>query len=1487
MKKRLFVYMAALGIACGFASAARGAAVDGTWIQPLNDNYNMSVGQYWLHAAVANGGGSVKFINQNGHAKKLNNDVGTLTWNNVDLGASVFTLAGRPVVITGDSILTATSTTGAKFTNDVSFASGATVTKRGAGTVTFCNKVSAPGATLTLAEGKLVSTAADAFLTDGALNLRTGLFEWQPVTEVDAELAVTAGVLAYGPDRAHVKVTKGNAASYAVTFASLARVDGGFLDLQLTGGIDALGETEKFLVSGRASDSGFIDASVISRGAGAVGDAINFLVYDAEKGFIPAVTNAFAEGQAAGGTVAVISEDTTVSQDTAVSALIVENGAELTIASGVTLTIGDGVHPAGVIWRATELASGVIKYWHGPGTLAFKAGSAGYFYYNGNSTQISPNWTVVGRLYIQNNLKLTGSAGVTLAGAANDQRDYGTISFQTDAVGWTGGTSVLGTRLQVAGGATFRNLPSPVRVLGDASQVFGGQIRQNNETALTQDFTISGPGVQLTPTSHSGFFNWGGSPSVTINGRITLANDAAMNNDNKPSTAADLGSLVAKGGITGPGGITLSGHGYLDLAGPCDYRGTTTLTDSRTGLYITGPDGTPGLGPVVSKTSRTPVVTFRSVDGLVASNGFTSIGGAVFTAVTNISFLGSVDFAKAEFCGGMTLGCGTNMVNFGVIEQSGINVTAAADGGALTVGREGTDFALAACLTDGTHGERLGLVKTTADTVTLYPGTEASTYTGPTSVHEGTLRLSEDLFESGSIVYWLDADDASTIVTDGDGRVTKWTSKAGVAGLAFVPPTAVANFPYSGPTVSEAAINGRNAVMFEPDADHYPRLVATNTVSGGGYATVDQKTVFILTRPRKTGVSINNTFIFFGWGGIIGQRCGAAGWDVRGPNDGTGETFDTTHGLRLDGVQRPGEGENWNMLYLYHDAIQQILTMRHEHDFVVVNQYGTYNGVSRFIPSFGGGAKYSESYSRSFHGDIAEVIAFNRVLSEAEMRRVENYLAEKWGIEEPHAEVGTLPAAISPATTLSVAQEATFDLNGIDTTVAGLEGYGFVTNSSETAATLTVTDRNAFAGTVAGNVTLVDKSASTAANCALRDGASLVVDGGRTAFGLHGDMPVTNGIAYWVDASHPETVQTNAEGRVTNWVCRAGTVASFRCQPNYYWTTGSATQYVFTEPERYDLTAFNGKPAVYFGGNATDGTNQMISSSTATTRTLFLVCKCDGKTGGQQGFFTGPGESGMIVNAAGETYFVLRPYTGTTYHKYGFLLHVLGEGDVYRDFTTTPNTTNYNVPHTFIMSAQCDESSGAFGNFKNQPVWIGRGYHRGVHAWFGEVIGYDRLLSEAEVADVEAYLKNKWFTVGPAEGGLPALAADTSVSLKNGGTLDLGGAAATMDSLYTDATGGSFVGDVTLTGTLTVDVRGAQTIASPLTVDGDLTLSDAEVNFLNYTNIEPERWQTFLTATGTATGDFARDNLTGPYLCRKSGSSYALVHSSGMMIIFR
>ena len=68
---------------------------------------------------------------------------------------------------------------------------------------------------------------------------------------------------------------------------------------------------------------------------------------------------------------------------------------------------------------------------------------------------------------------------------------------------------------------------------------------------------------------------------------------------------------------------------------------------------------------------------------------------------------------------------------------------------------------------------------------------------------------------------------------------------------------------------------------------------------------------------------------------------------------------------------------------------------------------------------------------------------------------------------------------------------------------------------------------------------------------------------------------------------------------------------------------------------------------------------------------------------------------------------------------------------------------------------------------------------------------------------------------------------------------------------------------------------------------GDVTVTGARVEFLNFTNIVTDTWQPFLTATGAATGDFASDNLFGAYRRKKDGSSYALAHLTGLMIIFR
>ena len=79
----------------------------------------------------------------------------------------------------------------------------------------------------------------------------------------------------------------------------------------------------------------------------------------------------------------------------------------------------------------------------------------------------------------------------------------------------------------------------------------------------------------------------------------------------------------------------------------------------------------------------------------------------------------------------------------------------------------------------------------------------------------------------------------------------------------------------------------------------------------------------------------------------------------------------------------------------------------------------------------------------------------------------------------------------------------------------------------------------------------------------------------------------------------------------------------------------------------------------------------------------------------------------------------------------------------------------------------------------------------------------------------------------------------------------------------------------------------ATSLAAPLAVDGDVTVTGARVEFLNFTNIVTDTWHDFLTATGTATGDFASDNLSGPYRRKKADSTFSLAHLTGMLIIFR
>ena len=1451
-------------VGLGLALAAVAEKVDSTYIMPVTATRPYSTAQYWLSTKPAKEGGVLTFANQTADCKSFFNlDTGSLTFGGIDFGNGGFMINGSAFTLAGDGCLRTSNETGCFIATPVTLPGGTTMTKRGKGKLTFTTGISGAGK-LVVAEGTVISQDGEHFMTEGDLDIRTGHISWyQPATSGD--VAVGCGNVTFGPDRAQIVVTKGEVTSYVATMKSLSRNPaGGFLELRTSGTIATLGEAEKFLVEGRASDDGtYVDASVVSRGEGNIGDELSFLRYDAEKGFVPAETAPFVEGQSADGMVAVITEDTVVRANTAVSALKIENGAQLTIASGVTLTVGDGVHPAGVIWSGTGLrvrSGDANAYcWKGSGKLQFAEGADGLIYYNGSMANGSSSWTGAPCVYLDG-LAIAGDRGVTFAGVGNNNRDYGTFSIRdSSVVAWTGGTHVLGIRLHVNDNGSMKKLPSPVYVLGDMAHSCGGEIRQNNAGPFAQDFYLGGQGVGWG-TSHCGVFDWGGSPSATFTGRVTLLNDALFTHDNKGGGADGNGNCVFKGGLSGPGALIShpDGHSRTDVAGPADFTGGYKMENMNHGFYVTGPNGNPGLGPIVSTAAAAPV-EFRRLDGMVASNDFALAGSMDFTSCTNVAFLGQVTAAGSRIFGDLTLGCGTAGVSLGLLDLQDCApvFTAAEPHGVIRLGAEGGDLdCRAVTFADGADGQPLDVEKVASDTVTV----SSLGGTGAVRVRAGTLSLSTNLLSLAGCAYHLDASDAPSFTFDDGGNVTKWTSSAGLA-MTFSAASETAT------ATRTDELNGRKVVTFTRDASNVKlssRLL--------GDKTALQRTVIFVVRPRDNAV---NAGLFGVKDGDRGLRTsGSTSWNVYPAQGGA---F-ASGALYVNGAFSSNgayANNTWMLVTAVHAATPTTCPVE-------------------FIPALGAYVTYDAN--RAFNGDLAEVVAFPGILSDDVRKAWENALAAKWGLATPHPDFTPSGTSGFSGASIDVSVGATFDLNGRSATVGSLSGAGTIANSSSNPVTLTVTDDNAFAGRVVGPVTIVVKEASTAV-CELKGGASLVADGAAVRLGTANGGIVTDGLVYWLDASKPETVQTNAAGLVTNWLCRAGTIASFS-NPGKVNSPKSEPLLPPTYVPSADV--FGGRPAVRFvdgPGSGGVGTNVLKSTSSGTVRTVIFVGRFDSlknPSSGNIGFWTTTkGEAGFFPLNRNDSNFTLRTFTGTTFHRYGYLQQAVGIDtvtgeEVFYDHTQALTESEFRVPNKFVLVSELDDSADNFGSYTDRSFYLGCGYHGAWLGWFGEVLAYDRCLTAEEVKTMQEYLMDKWLRAAPYVEERPVVSADGGIGLANGGSIDFGGAAATVKTLGGGGTVSNFA-SLEVTDGFVFNVANGE--VEKLTVDGDLMIgSSAVATFLNGDTLDRTRApQSALEVTGQVTGGSltTAEGLPRQWLWTRMGERLWCLCKRGLLLFFK
>mgnify|MGYP002520873106 CR=1 FL=1 len=1302
-------------------------------------------------------------------------------------------------------------------------------TKHGGATVQ-ANRPFSNFATVAVGGGELVTTGSSGTLfaegDNATLAVRGGTAKWAP----NATGAVEASLpkLAYGAQGGSLAWAAPSGGLATLTAPTLTREGAGAtLEIAPSGGTSALGEAEKLKVTTApdAATSGMLDAGLVVRDRTKASAPLSFLAYDETKGLVPRTTKAW---DAAGETdVAVLSETNTLTQSKKVHSLVLDNSATLKVESGATLTVGDGSHPAGVIFnRQVSLGQNKPLTVQGEGTIDFGA-SPGVLW---ASTPKQDGWG--SNRAIELKTKVTGMGGVTLASRSHEEKGRSGMFFLYPGFcQWKGPTTVSGALVWLQNGATF---PAGDLFVMGGSGGGGASVRLSTKYAFEQNVSLSGFGLQAPGASggdEGGALNFlDGSDGSEFAKAVTLVDNAGL-------TCASGVGIHFRNGVKGPGDLHVNGGAYHFYAAS-DYG--RLEADGTTKLALHGKTATLGTGRVHVQADAQ--VTLALEDGATPAiaNAFRREKNAQLNLElkqANPTFGTDVVFDALTLRNFSTLKVG-GRVAFGSVNAAGASdekigkdsVEASAAGAELVVGNA-ADGTFALPLADGAG--TLAFTKTGAGTLELPRA--ARTNTGATTVAQGTLKLVDDPRFSKSLAYWFDASREENFEKDASGVITKWKARGGSAVSAF---TAKAGSPTWG---KAEKVNGHNVVSTRSVDGTADQLVAD--------AKATHRTLFVVAR-------VNSAVAM---GGLIGDSGRDYGQRLNGDasqyeTESGNWTIETRNaaGLRMDGAVKKDtavDAGNPHILTLYHDRDDWATTLSWD---------GTSKtGSAELLPAIGW---YKES-ARHFDGDYCEILCFDRVLSESETRDVENYLAEKWLGRMVHETVER-DGHLSAKTTLHVAAGATLDLNGCSVTVSRLEGTGTITNSSAVAATVTVTGKAAFDGVVGGPVTL-SVAGDSAVGARFDAGATLVVAGGTVAAGTHVLAPPTNGLAYWCDAGRRETILLNASNCVTGWLSRVSSSA------RGLFSAGS-------QKPTYDASSMDGRPGVSFpAAEDANGvpTAVLKADKTSPVQTVFLALAASqtvncagywGVYGVDRGFRAGNSAATVEGVSGGVRYGGAGDYVSLDGMVCRDDALTLGAGTV-RVLATRLDPANHPDLAAVLADRGSDKNPTALGSYTYNGAFVGA---------VGEVVAYDRALTDDEMTRVERYLVAKWKGAAWTDGQPPA---ETEPAFAPSSGLTLAG-----------AQGATFTGDVALGGTFVIDAQGGTTL-EPIVIKGNLALGEnVRVEVRNIGNLKRGAHYEVLRVEGSVTGDFAAvaglDNSR--WFWRRTSNKWYL-KSAGMAVILR